>query len=652
MSFVDTSASGYVPGLGSGGRASVAYAAQSVVNQAPPRAMRTVAPLLEVLVDNLSGGPSDVQVQVSTSSSFGTTVFNTTLLNVPDGPANVLATGLTLGTVYYWRARAANAGTTSWGPWSGDASATGPIPWSFRYDAEFSAAAEAIHLSQGVGSDLRSLATASLLESVGFEVILVSQATGSLLENVGFEIVLSSQATALTYEGDVNVDPPVPHIWFLWRPYGFGGNEVWAFGHGFGNPRSEFDGSILFNVGPDYTTDDVNLGINEWYEQIAGPDAYTEDRRIDPGDFFTDPHVDTEVGIIRFVAPIEVVPDQDPATHYAYVTHDHGTSNESPWVMYPTIPVAAGNVQRDPGTKTNLRLSVDFGGDGIEQLYFHTGQVDYVITNGVPQRPPLFTTSARVVTELGTWSTEDSLAAALDVDLGADHRWIPDEARIVPAPGLGTGVTAWEPSVGTTAQQWRFEADSAPYVDPAYTIPSRLGDLAMPAMIFDGLSFGALTADLPTGPEFTFAIAAVLHAPPNGRGTIFSTYRPGAQEPDAYDLELYYEDGRIRVIAGGRYSLRNLSITTGRPVIIVNSVNVTYSQLIVVDDSPTSHVSVGLSMQETGYRGYLGRSWRIDDRIDTASMDVLDVAWWNASMDSAQAWTVANRLDGIYGVTG
>lgn len=603
---------------------------------------------LTFLVSNTTATDTDVEVRVSTSSGFGTTVYTQTLLALANGQYSVLATGLVRGTTYYWQVRASEAGAGTWTPWS---TVAGGVPSSFVYDDQRSAAHEYLYVNLGALDDTAESAHETITLNTGFLSTPNDEAHEGITVNVGFEVWENIEGNEYIYL-DANEDPPVPHIWFLWRPYGFGGNEVWAYGHGFGNPRTEFDGAILFNVGPDYTTDDVNLGINEWYEQIAGPEAYTENRRITPGTFDTEPIVDTEVGIIRFIAPIEVMPDQDPVTHFAYVTHDHGTSNESPWVMYPTIPVAAGNIPGDPSDQASARVSVDFGDDGIEQLYFYTDSVDYVITGGLPQRPPLVTVSATVSATLGTWSVEDSLAAALDVDLGADHRWLPDPAKIVPAPGLGTGVTAWEPSVGTTARQWAFQGDSAPYVDPAYSIPSRLGDLALPAMIFDGASFGAMTADLPTGPEYTMALVAVLHAPPSGRGTIFSTYRPGAQEAGKHDLELYYEDGRIRVVAGGRYSLRNLVVTTGRPVIIVNTVNSTYSQLVVVDDSPTSQVWVGLQMQDDGHRAYLGRSWRIDDRIDTASMDVLDAAWWNTEMTSAQAWSVANKLDGIYGVTG
>jgi hypothetical protein len=57
-------------------------------------------------------GATKYQLQVSTSSSFTTTVFDADVGN----NTSQEVTGLSLGTLYYWRVRAGNDG--GWGNWS------------------------------------------------------------------------------------------------------------------------------------------------------------------------------------------------------------------------------------------------------------------------------------------------------------------------------------------------------------------------------------------------------------------------------------------------------------------------------------------------------------------------------------------------------
>jgi hypothetical protein len=76
----------------------------------------TDVPTSTVLRWNASAEAMTYGVQVSTSSSFSTTVVNQTGIN----QTTYYATGLANGTTYYWRVNAANiAGTSSWSPtWS------------------------------------------------------------------------------------------------------------------------------------------------------------------------------------------------------------------------------------------------------------------------------------------------------------------------------------------------------------------------------------------------------------------------------------------------------------------------------------------------------------------------------------------------------
>lgn len=117
MAFIDSAAEGRIGPLRSIATATVSSVA--IIPISPYIGDRITVPELRFEVSNTGVANSDVQVQVSTSDTFGTTVYTTTLTNVADGIHSVVATGLSAGVTYYWRARAADTGTTGWGPWSG-----------------------------------------------------------------------------------------------------------------------------------------------------------------------------------------------------------------------------------------------------------------------------------------------------------------------------------------------------------------------------------------------------------------------------------------------------------------------------------------------------------------------------------------------------
>lgn len=98
----------------------------AAVNLAPSNGGRLPSTAVALLVDvsNTAGGNSDVRFDVATDSAFADIVWGSTQTNVTDGLLQVVASGLTNGTKYWWRARVAPTGTTDWGPWSGTARST------------------------------------------------------------------------------------------------------------------------------------------------------------------------------------------------------------------------------------------------------------------------------------------------------------------------------------------------------------------------------------------------------------------------------------------------------------------------------------------------------------------------------------------------
>ncbi len=100
----------------------------------PPAAPTLISPadastgiaLSPTLSWNASAGANTYQVQVSTSSGFGTTVFNQSAIA---GTSVAVSPALANSTVYYWRVNATNTdGTSSWSPvWSFTTIGTGPV---------------------------------------------------------------------------------------------------------------------------------------------------------------------------------------------------------------------------------------------------------------------------------------------------------------------------------------------------------------------------------------------------------------------------------------------------------------------------------------------------------------------------------------------
>lgn len=504
-----------------------------------------------------------------------------------------------------------------------------------------------------------------VVENIGFETKLYAGVLEYILQNVGFRVTLDPDVAEYVYEGDVSTNRPSPHLWFLWRPFGFAGDEVWLYGQGFGNPQGQYSGHVFIDAGPDYTDADIEPGINEWYLQEVTTHAYDDQRTIYPGTNSTPPRVDQQVEIIRVNIPAEITPDSDATVEHFYVKTTAGPSNAVDWLMYPTIPVPATSAPSPVRSGTTIRLRRDLPEQAmIEQRYAYVELPEYIIINGRAESlPAFFVDDTDAAVELGTWSVQDALADALSVNLGATRRWLPDPAKLTARPDLGTGSSLWVPSAGDTGRSWYIDDATAPYIDPAYEVDTRLGTKTVPAMIFDGTSYAAYYSTLPDGPAFTIAMVAVLH-PSKGKVALMETFVNASAdlstehwklELDATSIISRFEHGStawsLNAIGNAPRATR-LEQLSGRPVIIVASVAATWQRLLVVDKNPEGFTTSFRGLNATGQRLWLGRGVQIGDLMQIATMDVLDIAQWDTALSASATMKVVNKLDGIWGVTG
>lgn len=417
--------------------------------------------------------------------------------------------------------------------------------------------------------------------------------------------------------------------------------------------------------------------INSWEIVPAGAAAYTPARKILPGTVDGGPHSDPQHGIIEFVAPPDISPFGElPIVHQVYVEIDEEVYAGSPyppsvgdswiggglsalvdWLMYSTIPTPASVVRDTVNTTTAFRLMTHaIPGQGIEQLFARFSMPDWTVSMGRAERRSRLEAGVRSGAVLGTWDVTEELSAALSVNLNATHRWLPDPAKMVAHPEVGTGVVYWEPSVSAplaTAMAWRLDAGTAPYVDPDYAITTRVGSKDVPAMVFDSTSWGTLTEDVQNGPQFSFAMVAVLH--PSTRAAesvLLSTFFDGPSPPvGSQTMQLSLVGDKLRLISGS--SLWSVLIPTisSRPLVIGGTCNTRLTQLIVLHNDPVGTPRITVSPPATNLRLYLGR----DDNPSQPrpqAMDVLDFAYWRTPLQPKMLWMKLNQLDGIYGVSG
>lgn len=297
MANIDRAASGTLRALRFS--ASGVASGYAVALDGPPAGTRppSLAVPLTLLVSSTSALNTDVAVQVATDAGFASVVYSNTLTNRADGIHSVTVSGLVNATKYYWRARAAETGTTSWAAWT--------PAWTFTPDL---AAGKGFgYVSENVGAQLTPDpdSVAFVDENVGVIVSPSSVGFGYNSENVGVVVTLSGLGFGYAHYGDASTNPPGPHVWFLLPAAGREGDGIGIYCFGVGDLVGTYAGSVeLFYAGAGW----VAVPVVSWQTFPPGVNAYTAARVLDP----SIPHIDMQHTVIEIVVPAGALPPGYP----------------------------------------------------------------------------------------------------------------------------------------------------------------------------------------------------------------------------------------------------------------------------------------------------------------------------------------------------
>lgn len=285
-------------GILSGADATVAKDGQhAVVLTAPADQNRVQAvnvPLSVVVSHTGSGTATDVNFQVSLTADFAAPDRDFTLVALPDGYTTTVQTALTDQTKYYWRARAAYAGTGLWQEWT-------PARW-FMVDTATGRAFADAHMNIGVTLTADPDSVAYVHENVGVIVAPTSFSVSDVSENVGLKFTPDPDGVAYVHEGDVSTNPPGPHLWFLAPAAGRSGDGIKLYCFGVGDLPATYSGVVELDYGGGRGW--VAVPVTSWQTYPAGPDAYTAARRLDPEAGYIDmQHTVLEITIPDGAAP-------------------------------------------------------------------------------------------------------------------------------------------------------------------------------------------------------------------------------------------------------------------------------------------------------------------------------------------------------------
>lgn len=256
----------------------------------------TVSPVLytSAITWDASDDPS-VQVQVSTSNTFGTTVHDSTAIQPHGDVTGRQVFTLSNGVTYYWRARAGLDGL--WGPW------TPTETFVVRVDQGKAFLQMQVNVGVTLTSDRDT--TQQIQTNVNPGDTRRTYWPVYSTENVG---VVDDPASywAASSTQNVTTDTPSPRIWFLRPAAARAGDGVEIVGWGFGDLQTTFSGVVEMDWGGEIGWQPVL--ITSWQTFPADPPAYTEDRELDESTGKIDPmHT-----VIQFTVPDGAIPPGYP----------------------------------------------------------------------------------------------------------------------------------------------------------------------------------------------------------------------------------------------------------------------------------------------------------------------------------------------------
>lgn len=254
------------------------------------------APSLVTRQTSWDGNSASVQVQVSTASTFATTVHDSTVVQASGASVGRIVTALADGTTYYWRARAGNG--TDWSGWTATR--------SFKVSLVAGDVAETVTMNVGFLMTADRDATETVLMNVGVEITVVDNWPVYNYENVGVEVTTVDNWPVYSYENVDGTLYPTPVIWFLKPASGRAGDGFQIFGFGVGDLQATYAGEIQLDYGG--STGWVTVPVVSWQTFPASPDAYTEDRVLDPALGIVDP----QHSVIEVVVPDNALPPGYP----------------------------------------------------------------------------------------------------------------------------------------------------------------------------------------------------------------------------------------------------------------------------------------------------------------------------------------------------
>ena len=592
--------------------------------------------------------PFKVQFQLSTSPAFTTLFWSTELVGQVSSTLSLTpGIGLSDGQTYYWRVRSGDGFV--WGAWS--------AARELRVILNASMAIEYVYANVGVGPSTYAGTVEYVSLNTGVLPTPYAGVQEYVYENVGVEATLKREAWEYVY---LNTDTsvPVPHIWFAYREYGFGGEATVLYGMGLGTLQAEYDAQAWIDWGPNFALVDVENSITDWHVNVATEHAYDSARIITKGTSSTPPVVNVEHQRVEVIVPTFVVPttEQGPQPDFLYITHEGGESNHVPFLLYPTTLVPMQPIPgraRGKGMARIIAEPTDLS-TLVDQPWTVIEAVPYIVSGPIAHAAPLLGAVSRTKAEATDWSADAALEEQLAVDLGATWRWIASESTISARPDLGTGVSVWESTAGPDGPLWRMYADSSPYLDPTYAHASRSGALEHPALVFPGDAWMRLDPPAPqTGAAVTIGVVAVLHANQlAARSILLDSYVDGPPSVGTSKVTLSMDSDRLGLKVGGQMTTDTLTNLSKRPVAIIASLDAASGSLLILDTDPAVHDFNHPSVQVADLLYYLGRPEAPGDGSEVARMDVLEVFGFNSRLSAAQMWQVANKLDSIYRITG